>query len=86
MNFIDWITQNWQGVLNGVLYFLLGSVVIVGFFNGPAAGKAKTILERIIALIRTLGIGTYKDEPGSVSMPGKPDTKERVFSKKKVGD
>jgi hypothetical protein len=52
--------------------------------NGPKADKASGVIERIMALLRGFGIGTYKDEPGSVSLPFKGDTKERIVQTEKV--
>jgi hypothetical protein len=78
MAFVDWIQTNWL-LAAGILYALLSLAgQIVGMVNGPKADKASGVIERLMALLRGLGIGTYKDEPGSVSMPFKGDTKERV--------
>jgi hypothetical protein len=79
-NLITWVQTNWYGVLEGVGYFILGAGVIVGFFNGPKAEKAKTVFGRILGLLRTIGIGTFKDEPGTLSVPGASDSGERVAS------
>ena len=53
-------------------------MIIVGWVNGPKADQAKTIMQTVISWIRVLGIGTYKDEPGTVSMPFKGDTGKRA--------
>jgi hypothetical protein len=78
MAFIDWIQTNWL-LAGGVLYALLSAAgQVVGMVNGPKADKASGVIERILALLRGFGIGTYKDEPGSVSFPGKGDSKKRI--------
>jgi hypothetical protein len=82
MGFIDWIQNNWYAVAEGIGYLILAATVAVGFVNGPKADKAKTILDRIMGILRQVGIGTYKDEPGTFSMPLKPDTGERVETTK----
>jgi hypothetical protein len=38
----------------------------------------------MMALLHGFGIGTYKDEPGSVSMPFKGDSGERIVQTEKV--
>ena len=80
MNFIEWIQTNGETLIEAIIGVMVAAGVIVGFFNGPKAGKAKGVLERLIALLRTVGIGTYKDEPGTLSAPLVPDTKKRVTS------
>jgi hypothetical protein len=75
---MDWITQNWPLVLGVIYAFLSAAGQLTGMFDGPKAEKAQGIFERILAILRGLGIGTYKDEPGSVSMPFKGDTGKRV--------
>jgi hypothetical protein len=84
MAFVDWIQNNWL-LAGGVLYAALSLAgQIVGMVNGPKADTASSVLERMMALLRGFGIGTYKDEPGSVSMPFKGDTKERIVQTEKV--
>ena len=84
MAFVDWIQNNWL-LAGGVLYGALSLAgQIVGMVNGPKADKASGIIERGMALLRGFGIGTYKDEPGSVSFPFKGDTKERIVQTEKV--
>jgi hypothetical protein len=78
MGFIDWVQNNWYAVAEGIGYLVLFAGAVVGFFNGPKADKAKTIFDRILGLLRQIGIGTFKDEPGTFSMPLKPDSGERV--------
>lgn len=78
MNFIDWIQNNWYAVAEGFGYLVLAAGAIVGFFDGPKADRTKTILDRILGLLRQIGIGTFKDEPGTMSIPFKGDTGERI--------
>jgi hypothetical protein len=78
MNFIDWIQNNWYAVAEGIGYLVLAATVATGFVNGPKADKVKTVLDRIIGILRQIGIGTFKDEPGTLSIPGAPDTGKRV--------
>jgi hypothetical protein len=78
MGFIDWIQNNWYTVAEAIGGLLVAAGVIVGFFNGPKADRAKTVLDRILGLLRQIGVGTYKDEPGTFSVPLKPDTGVRV--------
>ena len=78
MNFIDWIQNNWYGAAEVLGYTVLAAGGITGFFNGPRADKVKTVLDRILGILRQVGIGTYKDEPGTFSFPGLPDTGNRV--------
>jgi hypothetical protein len=82
MGFIDWIQNNWYGVAEGIGYLVLAAGAAVGFFNGPKADRAKTVLDRILGLLRQVGIGTYKDEPGTFSAPLKPDSGVRVETTK----
>jgi hypothetical protein len=56
----------------------VAATAIVGFFNGPRASKARKGLDIILGFLRMVGFGTYKDEPGTYSMPLKRDTGERV--------
>lgn len=80
MNFIDWIQNNWATMLEAIAGVLVTAGIITGFFNGPRADQAKSILDRILAMIRGLGIGTYKDEPGTGSLPFAPDSGKRIAS------
>lgn len=78
MAFIEWIQNNWL-LAGGVLYALLSAAgQIVGMVNGPSADQAGSIIGYIMTFLRGFGIGTYKDEPGSVSFPGKGDTRKRI--------
>ena len=78
MNFIEWIQENGTTLIEAIIGVMVAAGVIVGFFKGPKAGKAQGIIESIIAFLRTIGIGTYKDEPGTLSAPLVPDSKKRV--------
>jgi hypothetical protein len=82
MGFIDWIQNNWYSMAEAAGGIVVAAGVIVGFFNGPKAGKAKTVLDRMLGLLRQIGVGTYKDEPGTFSVPLKPDTGVRVETTK----
>jgi len=84
MAFITWIQTNWYAVAQAFGYIVLFAGAVVAFFNGPPAEKAKTIIDRILLLLRQIGIGTFKDEPGTVSMPFKGDSKKRVTATKDV--
>jgi hypothetical protein len=84
MAFVDWIQNNWL-LAGGVLYAALSLAgQIVGMVNGPRADTASSVLERMMSLLRGFGIGTYKDEPGSVSMPFKGDSGQRIVQTEKV--
>lgn len=75
---MDWITENWA-LLVGAIYALLSAIgLFVGLFEGPKADKAKSIFEKILSILRGLGLGTYKDEPGTGSVPFKGDTGKRI--------
>ena len=82
MGFIDWIQNNWYAVAEAAGGIVVAAGVIVGFFNGPKADRAKTFLDRILGLLRQIGIGTFKDEPGTFSAPLKPDSGVRVDTTK----
>lgn len=79
---MGWIAENWPYVL-GFAYFLVSAAgQLVGMFDGPdpdeKTDKARGVFEYILGILRTLGAGTYKNEPGTVSMPLKPDSGKRV--------
>ena len=78
MGFIDFMQNNWYTMAEGIGYIILAASVAVGFANGPKADKVKTVLDRIMGLLRQIGITTFKDEPGTLSIPGKGDTGERI--------
>lgn len=75
MEFID---QYGEMIMGTLLTFLLTAAAIVGNREGPRAEKAKGILDWIVAFLRRFGPVTYKDEPGTWSLPGKGDSGERV--------
>jgi hypothetical protein len=83
-NLITWVQTNWYGVAEAIGYLILGAGAIVAFFDGPKADKAKTVFDRILGLLRTIGIGTFKDEPGTLSIPGAKDSGERVATTESV--
>ena len=85
MDFITWIQTNGTTLLTAIVGAMGAAGAIVGLFNGPKAAKAKGIIERVIALLRGFGIGTYKDEPGTLSVPFKGDSGERVVTTTKAG-
>ena len=61
---------------------MLACTAVVGFFNGPGADKARGIFDTILSFARMFGFGTFSDEPGTLSVPLKPDTKVRVDTTK----
>lgn len=80
MEFINWMTTNWPYVL-GFLYALISAAgQFVGMFNGPGADKARGIFDYVLGILRSLGAGTYKDEPGTTSVPFVGDTNKRIAS------
>jgi hypothetical protein len=82
VGFIDFIQNNWYAMAEGLGYLILAAGAIVGFFDGPKADKAKTIFDRILGILRQVGIGTFKDEPGTMSIPFKGDSGVRVETTK----
>ena len=84
MAFIEWIQNNWMAVAQALAGLMVFAGMVTGFFAGPRADKAKGIFDYILGLLRTIGIGTYRDEPGTLSVPFKGDTKERVATVEKV--
>ena len=78
MDFINYITTNWLA-LGAVLYGAMSLAgQIVGLFDGPGADKARGVFDYILGLLRNFGLGTYKDEPGTTSIPFKGDTGQRI--------
>ena len=68
-NVFTWITTNWPLMVGG-LYALVSAIgQFVGMFNGPKAEKTRGIFDTILNILRRLGAGTYKDEPGTNSIP-----------------
>ena len=84
MAFIEWIQNNWGMVLQAIIAAMVFAGMVTGMFNGPRAEKAKGIFDYILTLLRGFGVGTYKDEPGTLSVPFKGDTKERVATVEKA--
>ncbi len=86
MSFTERLTDPAFWLMLGGL--LLGAMVlagqITGMFDGPRAAKAKSFFDWAIGLLRGFGLGTYKDEPGSGSLPFKGDTGERVVTTENI--
>jgi hypothetical protein len=79
-NVVQWMTANWPYVM-GFAYALISAAgQFVGMFDGPKADKARGIFDYILGILRSLGAGTYKDEPGTTSMPFKRDSGKRIVS------
>ncbi len=81
---VEWITNNWLTVAQAIAGLMVAAGMITGLFNGPRADKAKGIFDYILNLLRGFGVGTYKDEPGTVSTPFKGDSGERVVTTENV--
>ncbi len=84
MGFITWITDNWATVAAAISGLMVAAGMITGLFDGPKAAKAKGIFDYILTLLRSFGVGTYKDEPGTASIPFKGDTGERVVTTENI--
>lgn len=79
-NILEWFTNNGEQ-LGVIIMGVFGiASAIVALVNGPRSGVAQTWLDRILAVLRLIGLTTYKDEPGSASFPGFKDTGKRVAS------
>jgi hypothetical protein len=82
MGFLEWIQVNWFVALGGVYAILSAIGQWVGMFDGPdpddKTSKTLGIVNMIMGWLRTIGIGTYKNEPGTGSIPFKGDTGKRV--------
>ena len=77
-DFMQWMTTNWPYVI-GFIYALVSAAgQFVGMFDGPGADKARGIFDYVLGILRSLGAGTYKDEPGTTSMPLRRDTGKRI--------
>ena len=87
-NFITWVSTNWMAAGLGLFFVLSAVGQFVGLFDGPDPddGTSKTlkVVDRLLGILRSVGIGTYKNEPGTVSMPFKGDSKKRVTATKDV--
>jgi hypothetical protein len=77
-NILEWFTNNGEqlGIIVTAVFGI--STAIVALVNGPRSGTAQTWLDRILGVLRLLGLATFKDEPGTVSFPGFKDTGKRV--------
>lgn len=75
MEFID---QYGEMIIGTLITFMLTAAAIVGNREGPKAEKAVGIINWIVGFLRRFGPARYKDEPGTLSMPGKGDTGLRV--------
>lgn len=65
-------------VITALGTIMVAATAITAMFNGPRAQKAKGILDLILSFLRMIGFGTFKDEPGTFSVPLKTDTGARV--------
>jgi hypothetical protein len=74
------IAETIQKVVTALGTLMVAATAIVAFFKGPKAEKTRGVFDTILAFLRMIGFGTFKDEPGTASMPLKPDSGERVTS------
>lgn len=81
---IEWLQNNWATLGEAIGGLMIVAGIIVGFFNGPKADKARGILDSMLSFLRMIGIGTYKDEPGTLSVPLKKDSGERIVTTETV--
>ena len=81
MEFFD---QYGEMIVGTIVTFLLTAAAIVGNKAGPRAEKAVGIINWIVGFLRRFGPVTYKDEPGTWSLPGKGDSGERIKDVEKV--
>ena len=65
-------------VIQSLGSLMVAATAIVAFFDGPKADKARGVIDTILSFLRMIGFGTFKDEPGTLSVPLKPDSGERV--------
>jgi hypothetical protein len=65
-------------IIGGAYIFISAAGDLTGMVDGPRADKASGILDMIKLVLRRLGGGTFKDEPGTNSLPLVGDTGERV--------
>lgn len=73
------IAEAIQKAVTAIGSLMIAATAIVAFFSGPKADKARGIFDTILAFLRMIGFGTYKDEPGTLSIPLKSDSGERVI-------
>lgn len=72
------IAEAIQKAVTALGSLMIAATAIVAFFNGPRADKVRGVFDTILAFLRMIGFGTYKDEPGTLSMPLKPDSRKRI--------
>lgn len=75
---IQWFTENQTLIATIVGLAFTIATVITSAFNGPRKDAALTWITRLQGWARSLGIATYKDEPGTLSVPLKGDSGKRV--------
>lgn len=63
---MEWITNNWAALLEGVGGLILACSALVGLSNAPKAQTASSFLLRVAKFFSAV---TFKDEPGSLSVP-----------------
>ena len=63
---MEWLQNNWQTILEAIGYLIGGATVIVGLINKP---KANVAVEWLGKVLRLLSAVTFKDQPGSLSIP-----------------
>ena len=68
-NAVTWLTTNIPLVIGGLYILFSAAGQTTGMFNGPKADKAKNIFDVILLWLRRFGGGTFKDEPGTNSIP-----------------
>lgn len=82
MAFIEWIQTNWIAA-GGILYLVLSAIgQAVQLVNTPRAEKTGTVIARILAILRGVGIGArYADEgPTKKILPGQGGTGKVVVA------
>lgn len=77
---IDWFTTNQELIAQIVGLVFALATVITALFNGPRKDAALTWITRIQGWLRSFGLATYKDEPGTGSIPFKKDTGKRIVA------
>jgi hypothetical protein len=78
-NVITWVTTYWPMIIGGAYIFVSAAGDLTGMVDGPKADKVSGIFDMIKLILRRLGGGTFKDEPGTNSVPLiAGDTGERV--------
>ena len=74
---IDWFSTNQDLIVTIITGIFTFATVVTGFFNGPKKETALTWIDRVRGWFRIIGLVSYKDEPGTFSVPGAGDTGER---------